>query len=132
MKNIDEIKLLMYRSFDGPLTGAEQKRLDEALSRSAELRKEREEALLLRKQLEEWAPDGGETVPERVMALFEQDQSIEAEYFSLFKKVLLSGIAAVVLLLLSIWISEGSLSYDSLTGIAGYQPETEMILPLNN
>lgn len=132
MKNMDDIRLLLYRSFDEPLTVQEQKMLEEALLSSEELRTEKEEAELIRKQLPEWQPAGESPVIENVMLRIEQEETVNIQNYTLFKRILLSGVAAVILLLLTIWLTDGNLSYDSITGVSGYQPETEMISPLIN
>ncbi len=132
MKNMDDIRLLLYRSFDEQLTEQEQKMLEKAVLSSKELRTEKEEIELMRQQLSEWQPETESSVTEKVMLRIEREETVTVQYYNLFKKILLSGVAAVILLLLAIWLTDGTLSYDTITGVAGYQPETEIMFPLIN
>ncbi len=129
---MDDIRLLLYRSFDEQLTEQEQKMLEKAVLSSKELRTEKEEIELMRQQLSEWQPETESSVTEKVMLRIEREETVTVQYYNLFKKILLSGVAAVILLLLAIWLTDGTLSYDTITGVAGYQPETEIMFPLIN
>ena len=116
----DRINDLLVRSLDGSLTKEEEGELSEALRHSADLRKEREAFLAIREQLanQEFAfkPFFSSKVLQQLAR--EQARGFEVLLWNrAFRRILVPGLAIVLLLLLGTWLSEGSLSLDSITGI---------------
>ncbi len=126
---MDKIQKILYKSFDDTLLIEEQQQLQKTLPLSNKLQKEKNDIEVLRKQLNEFEPQNNEGFVDEVMKKVMKEKSIVINlgFNKILKRILISGIAAIVLLLLSIYFTEGNLSYDSLTGIAGYIPETELL-----
>ncbi len=120
----DEKKLLL-RSYDDVLTDAENKRLREALVSSASLQREKEELDRLRHRLSDYRPDFSASFYEKVMARFPEERV--SVFLSVFRAVALSGVAAIVLVLLAVYFMDGSLNIDTLLGINGYAPDLGML-----
>jgi len=53
------------------------------------------------------------------------------EFYNIFKWVAISGVAAIILLLFSIYITEGAFTADALYGLANYTPDEPLITLLN-
>ncbi|MFK5854561.1 MAG: hypothetical protein QM503_00430 [Bacteroidota bacterium] len=71
----------------------------------------------------------------RVMDRIEMDKNKESnnefEFYSVFRWVALSGIAAIVVLLFSVYITQGSFSADAIYGLVYYTPDEPIIASLN-
>lgn len=72
---------------------------------------------------------------ERVMKGIEAENNrkdkIDIEFYKIFKLVALSGMAAIILLLFTIYISDGSFSADALYGLLDYTPDEPILTSLN-
>lgn len=106
-KRNKKILELLYRSFDRTLSEKQQKRLDEALKNSEELRREKNRAIKLRKSASDIAkPSFNPFFAERVLSRIETVQSkngLEAFYQSLkvvFRRVAVAGAVVMLALLL--------------------------------
>ena len=128
---MDKLQQLLYTSLDKSLNGKEKQQLEEALRSSEALRAEKESLLEIRKKMASFEPKFNAGFTDRVMEKIEQEEHLvqkqDIRFYKIFKRVILSGVAAIILLLLSIYFTDGNLSYDSLTGISGYSPETELL-----
>ncbi len=121
---MENTKEILLRSYDDTLTNEQQQQLARALDTSPELQQEKEELDRLRHEMASWQPDFHPGFTELVM------QRIAGETFafrSVFRAVALSGVAAIVLVLLSVYFMDGSLNIDSLLGINGYAPDLGML-----
>ena len=114
---------LLERSFDDSLTAAEKRRLENALAGSETLRRERDEWLQLRHDLARQKYAFKDGFKERLMARIEDEKKpllLKPEFnrslYSVFKRVALTGVAAILILLLSLYLSGESLSLDTVTG----------------
>ena len=71
----------------------------------------------------------------RVMAGIESEinnkTNSDTEFYNIFRWVAASGIAAIVVLLLSVYITEGSFTADALYGLINYSPDEPIIAYLN-
>jgi anti-sigma factor RsiW len=102
------LKKLLYRSFDGPLSDKERRRLKEALARSPELREEHDRIKLQRKLLKqaekpEFAPGFADRVLRRLEASGAEGNGWEHFYSALlamFRRLALAGGVALLLLLI--------------------------------
>jgi len=101
-----KILKLLYRSLDGDLKDKDQKKLDEALEKSEDLRKEKKRVLAQRQAVadsagQSFGPFFAERVINQIEGLEQEKNGWEAFYESLmaaFRKVAI--VSAVVLLLL--------------------------------
>ena len=122
---MDDIKTLLYQSFDRKLSADEQKLLNNALKNSVELQTEKAEIEKMRKDLNNFSASFVNGFADKVM-----DKLNQGSYQSLnkiFRYVILSGVAAIILLLVAIYFTDGAISYDTLTGVNNYTPETELL-----
>jgi len=122
---MEEKKNLLIRSYDGHLTSEESEILTKALSESASLRKEKETFDRIRNDLSAWSPDFQPGFTEKVMMRIAGENPFV--FRSVFRMVVLSGVAAILLILLSVYFSDGSLNMDSLLGIHGYAPDLGLL-----
>ncbi len=55
----------------------------------------------------------------------------DIEFYTIFKMIALSGIAAIIVLLFTIYINEGSFSVDALYGLLDYTVDEPLFTSLN-
>ncbi len=122
---MENIKDLLLRSYDDTLTEAEKRQLQEALSSSGELQREKETLDRLRRTFSAYRPDFSPSFYDRVMARISGEGT--TVFLSVFRAIALSGVAAIVLVLLAVYFMDGSLNIDSLLGINGYAPDLGML-----
>jgi len=121
---MENLKKLLLRSYDNELSATEKKALEKGLSESQELRGEQAAIESLRETLGNFAPEFETGFSDRVMQKLKTAVSGSPfSIYSVFKRVALSGVAAIVLLLLSIYYTDGSLSLDALYGLYEYVPD---------
>jgi len=121
---------LLMKSFDEELSPDERKHLEEVLSESDELRSEKKKLLKLREvfssQEYRFKPFFESRVMNRIHKL-RNGKIIEFDFaknlFFVFKRVAISGITAILILLISIYISEGSFSLDAFTGVESFSDD---------
>ena len=128
---MNRLQQLLYKSLDEPLYGKEKQQLEEVLHTSEALREEKESLLEMRKKVASFEPKFNTGFTDRVMEKIEQEEHLvqkqDIHFYKIFKRVVVTGVAAIILLLLTIYFTDGNLSYDSLTGLSGYSPETELL-----
>jgi len=130
MNDYDKRRELLYASFDRELTAAEQKELQEGL-RDPALKAEEEELKKMRALLGSTSWEFGEGFTERVMRRLARDNeggkvvAMEAsgQFFSLFRKIAAASIAAIIILLFSIYMTSGSLSKETVLGVDSFSEE---------
>jgi len=98
------------------------------------IRQEKRELEQMRKMLgnQESAFDSG--FADRVMERLETETATPPktiEMYTIFKRVALAGIAAIIVLLLTIYYIDGSLTLDAILGISGYSPDGAELSVLN-
>ena len=118
-----EVHNLLIRSFDEELSPDEKERLEVFLSESSELRKEKRELLEMRKIISATQYSFGPGFHSKVMDKIAEEKEpliLRPEFnkslFTVFKRVALTGVAAIIILFLSIYLSDDSFSFRSLTG----------------
>jgi negative regulator of sigma E activity len=125
MKKTKEEKLeLLYASFDRDLTPKEEQRLEEYL-RDPAVKAEEEALRKTRDMLGKSSWHFGEGFSARVMERLAEEQQKEGvvemevthQYFSLFRRIAAAGVAAIVVLLLSIYLTSGSLNKETVLGM---------------
>ena len=87
----------------------------------------------LNETLKNYSPSFGENFTEKVMDRIFNEETKNRVYdlFPVFKKVLIGGLAATIALLLSVYITDGSLNIDSLLGLSDLNSD-EVLLTLMN
>ncbi len=118
----NEINNLLLRSFDEDLKPGEKEKLEMALADSDELRKERDKLLNLRKLVSSASYSFDPGFKDKVMKRVEGEKGsillrpdFNLALYSGFKKLAITGVAAIILMLLSIYITEGSFTGNDLT-----------------
>jgi hypothetical protein len=130
MKELERKQELLYASFDRELTAAEQKELQEGL-RDPVLKAEEEELKKMRALLGNTSWDFGEGFAERVMERLAREKeggkvvAMEAsgQFLSLFRKIAAASIAAIIILLFTIYMTSGSLSKETVLGVDNFSEE---------
>lgn len=121
---MDSLRNLLYRSFDDELNLHEQKALDEAMSQSEDLRKEKESIEVMRGILSEDQARFSDGFADRVVSKVEEQNNLfVVGLYNLFKRYALTGVAAIIIFLMSIYFIDGSLDEDSIYGMTSYVPE---------
>jgi hypothetical protein len=125
MEQNDEKKRdLLYASFDRELTEEEQERLEKYL-RDPDLKAEEEALRKTRALLGKTSWNFSEGFASRVMQRLEEEQQeqkvVEMEvgnqFLSLFRKIAVASVAAIVVLLLTIYMTSGSISKETVLGM---------------
>ncbi len=130
MKEQEMKRELLYASFDRDLSPEEKKLLEEYLKDPA-LKAEEEELREMRGLLGEtsWHFDEGfsSRVMQRLSEEKEQTKVVEMEntgqFFSLFRKIAVASIAVIAVLLISIYMTSGSLSKETVLGVDNYSED---------
>ena len=118
-----ELYDLLLRSFDEELNSSETKKLELNLSGSAELREEKRRLLEMRKIVSSNQYSFSSGFQEKVMTkVYEEKEPLilrpefNRSLFTVFKRVALTGVAAIIILFLSIYLTDDSFTFNSLTG----------------
>ena len=128
---MEKLNQLLNRSFDAKLSDDEQQQLDIALSKDPDLQKEKKEIEDIRELLSDYSPAFEEGFAKRVLATTGQYIQNGDYLFYLFKRFAFGGAAAIVALLVSVYLTDGSLSVDTLLGLSGITSDS-VILALSN
>jgi len=121
---------LLLKSYDGELTTEEQQVLNDALRKDDRLRQEKKELDDLRDQLAHYNPMFSNYFAENVMDNI-SPTIIQKDFAQLFKVLAMSGVAAILVILITIYFTDGSLGVDALYGLSGYTPDQELFTFLN-
>ncbi len=119
----DEINNLLLRSFDEDLKPEENDWLEKELADSSELREEKRKLVEMRKIVSSNQYSFSPGFREKVMTKVYEEKvplilrpEFNRSLFTVFKRVALTGVAAIVILFLSIYLSDDSFTFNSLTG----------------
>ncbi len=114
---------LLLRSFDEDLDADNAEKLRDALNSSEELRAEQERILAIRNMISSRKVSFKPGFRDRVLNRISEEhhpQFIKPDFnqtfVNVFKKVALTGVAAIVILLLSIYYSSSRLGVDTIVG----------------
>ena len=114
---------LLLRSFDEDLDTVQAGKLTEALNASRELQAERDKILAIRNLIASRKASFKPGFTKRVLNRIREENLPEVispdfnqTFFNVFKKVALTGVAAIVILLLSIYFSSSKLGVDTIVG----------------
>ncbi len=112
---MDKLKELLIRSFDEELSAEEKQKLNKALLRSEALRMEKKEMEDTRNMIAGYSPSFSSDFSTNVLERIEEADN--GLYF-LFKRFALGAVAAIIMLLISVYYTDGSISGDSLLGLS--------------
>jgi len=128
---MEKLSQLLNRSFDEKLTNKEEQQLETALSNNPGLRKEKQEIEEVRALLSDYNPAFEEGFAKRVLAATDQYIQNGDNLFYLFKRFVFGSAAAIAALLVSVYLTDGAISFDSLLGISDINSDT-ILLALSN
>ncbi len=110
---------LLFRSMDDEsLSPEEQNRLNRALASDGEFARKKQELERMRKTFSDYAPSFKPGFSERVTNRIYNIADNSDNLWFLFKRIALTGVAAIVFLLITVYFSEGSFSLNSLLGLS--------------
>ncbi len=122
---MENVKHLLLRSYDAPLNEEEKRQLQDGLYQSKALRKEKENMDNMRTKIAAFDADFSAGFTERLMQRIAGERGFA--FLSIFRTIALSGVAAIILVLLTIYFVDGSLNLNSLLGINGYTPDLGLL-----
>ena len=118
-----ELYDLLLRSFDEELNSSDTEKLGLCLSGSAELREEKRKLVEMRRIVSSKQYSFSSGFQEKVMTkVYEEKEPLilrpefNRSLFTVFKRVALTGVAAIIILFLSIYLTDDSFTFNSLTG----------------
>ena len=125
-----EIHNLLVRSLDEELSSSEKEKLEVCLTESSELREEKMELLEMRNIISSTQYSFNTGFQAKVMDRIAEEKEpliLRPEFnrslFTVFKRVALTGVAAIIILFLSIYLSDDSFSFRSITGGDNYSDD---------
>ena len=123
------IRDLLYRSFDETLYEAENEQLENALATDASLREEQEDMLLLRAQMAQLKQTADSSFAQRVMKELPAQIDLSTQIRRLWPAVAAACLLTITLGLGSIIYAEGNLDTHALIGVDDdLQPEDVLVL----
>ncbi|PLX10604.1 MAG: hypothetical protein C0598_09945 [Marinilabiliales bacterium] len=124
---MDNIRELMLRSLDDDLSLEEKEILNGELDKCSSLRTELEDYKSIRKHLKQYNHTFSENFNKK---LFDKIKPT-FDLFGSFKSIAISSAIAILMLIASIYIMDGSISINSLIGVNSYPIEEEFYSFLN-
>ncbi len=119
------MKQLLLRSYDMPLNEKEKRQLQDELTQSEALRKEKERLDNMRTKIAAFDADFSIGFTERLVKYIAGESGFA--FLAVFRTIALSGVAAIILVLITVYFMDGSLNLDSLLGINGYAPDLGLL-----
>ncbi|MBN2615429.1 MAG: hypothetical protein JXR71_07015 [Bacteroidales bacterium] len=126
---VKKLKKLLYRSFDTTLNKKEQLELQKGMEQYPELTDEKNSVASLRHRLFKQDSSFSAGFEDQLMDKIRENKAA-SNIFTIkptFRAVALSGVAAIVVVLISVYFIDGSLTIDSLMGINSYNPDLGML-----
>ena len=117
---MENVKELLLRSYDEPLNEEESQRLKQELAQSDVLQKDKDDLDNMRTEIAAFEADFSAGFTERLMQRITGENGFA--FLAVFRAVALSGVAAIILVLLTVYFMDGNLNLDNLLGINGYAP----------
>lgn len=126
-------KEILYKSFDDELSSEEQSVLDKSLIEDPKFRQEKEEIIQLRSALSVNQKSFDPGFADRVTTRLNKEKStlISHDFLRVFKSVAITGVAAIIALLITIYITDGTLNIDTIFGLSEYAPDEAYLSFLN-
>ena len=138
---INKFKKLLLKSFDNNLNQGEQETLQKSFEDFPELVKEKEELLSLMNVLQKRTYSFQQGFSDRVMMKIESRSQIaipnprehfETQLRLLFRWVAPVGTAAIILFLIAVYLTQGSISVNAITGIGNLSFNDAITLSIYN
>ena len=125
---------LLLKSLDETLSPQEEEQLNALFEQSEELRVEREKFLRLRMLVKEAKPNSDAAFADRLMDRLQHlpVKTVEATILRLFPKVAAACVLILLVSMLGIYFTEGSLSSEVIIGLQDLSPEDAYSLSLDN
>ncbi len=126
---MNKLKKILYRSFEEPLSDRDRQALQAGLRASEELQNEKQEILTLRESLSATRTDFSTGFDQKVMNRIRQEEQPARtfELYPVFRTVAFSGLAAILIVLVGIYFTDGSLNLDAIMGISKYAPDLGLL-----
>ena len=125
---MEKLKELLIRSFDDEsFSTEEQKLLDEALATHSGLQREKLEIEEMRNTLSDYSPSFDTGFSKKVLNQIGNEVSPNDNLFYLFKRFAIGSVAAIIALLISVYLTDGNFSLDSLLGITNLTPDNLLL-----
>ncbi len=116
---MDNLKDLLIRSLDDEaLTQEEQQLLNNALATNENLVLEKQNLEKMRQVLSGYSPRFSQGFSGRILENVFADSAESNNLYFLFKRFALSGVAAIIILLVSVYLTDGSFSLNALLGLS--------------
>ena len=110
---------LLIKSYEEEgLTPKERHLLEEALATNAQLRQEQKELEALHEMLANYTPGFKPGFSNRVLETALNVPAVDGNLYFLFKRLALTGVAAIIALLISVYLTDGNVSFDALLGLS--------------
>ncbi len=122
---MENVKQLLLRSYDAPLNTSDNKKLKTALESSDALRREKNSLDNMRAEIADFDVDFSAGFTQRLMQHIAGEKGFA--FLAVFRMVALSGVAAIILVLITVYFIDGSLNLNSLLGINGYAPDLGLL-----
>ncbi|GMT44912.1 MAG: hypothetical protein IEMM0006_0744 [bacterium] len=122
---MEDVKQLLLRSYDSSLNEKEKRQLQDRLVQSEVFRKEKENLDNVRSKIAAFDADFSAGFTERLMQRIAGESGFA--FLAVFRAFALPGVAAIILILLTVYFMDGSLYLNSLLGIDGYAPYLGML-----
>ncbi|RLD88902.1 MAG: hypothetical protein DRJ09_07490 [Bacteroidetes bacterium] len=116
---METLKELLIKSYEeGVLTPEEQRLLEEALATNEAFRQEQKELEALHNMLADYTPGFKPGFADRVLETALNITAANGNMYFLFKRFALTGVAAIIALLISVYLTDGNVSFDALLGLS--------------
>jgi len=116
---METLRELLIKSYEeGGVTPEEQHLLDKALASNKELRQEQKELEALHEMLADYSPAFKPGFSDRVLEAVSNVPATDNNLYFLFKRFALTGVAAIIALLISVYLTDGNVSFDALLGLS--------------
>jgi len=117
---METLRALLIKSYEeGGVTPGERQLLDEALASNEELRQEQKELEALHEMLADYTPVFKPGFAGRVLETVSRaSASPDDNLYFLFKRFALTGVAAIIALLISVYLTDGNFSFNALLGLS--------------
>ncbi len=119
----------LYASFDRELTSGQKAELEKALAEDPDLRKEKQDLQEVRSLLKTTSFRFQKGFAGRVMKRIKEEgggvveMDVSSQMINLFRKIAMAGVAAIVILLLSIYLTSGTLNKNSVLGVDSFSDD---------
>jgi len=128
---METLRELLIKSYEeGGITSEERYLLDEVLAGNKELRQEQKELEALHEMLADYSPAFKPGFSERVLETALRLPALDNNLYFLFKRFALTGVAAIIALLISVYLTDGNFSFNALLGLS-YLSKDNLLLALS-